>query len=101
MSITSHISEDGREITIYIKGRFDFNSHQEFRQHCESVKHPGVKYVIDMSGAEYMDSSALGMLLLLREQAGNDNANIDIVQCRPEIRQILEIAHFNQLFRIH
>ncbi len=100
MPITSQISNDGREITITIKGRFDFNTHQSFREHYESILHPNAKYIIDLSSTDYLDSSALGMMLLLREQVGEDQADIAIIRCRPEIRRILEIVNFNQLFKI-
>ncbi len=53
-----------------------------------------------MTDAEYMDSSALGMLLLLRERAGGDNAQIDIVNCNPGPEKILKAANFNRLFNI-
>ena len=53
-----------------------------------------------MTDADYMDSSALGMLLLLREHAGGDNAKIEVVGCKPEIKKILAIANFQKLFDI-
>jgi anti-anti-sigma regulatory factor len=39
-------------------------------------------------------------LLLLREHAGGDQAKICIVHCSPEIRKILTIANFHQLFSV-
>ena len=48
-----------------------------------------------------MDSSALGMLLLLREHAGGDRASIKIVHCQPEVKKILTIANFHPLFCLY
>jgi anti-anti-sigma factor len=93
------MSTDGKAVTIQIKGRFDFKVHKEFRQVYEAQP-PHQRYVVDLQDTEYLDSSALGMLLLLREHAGNDRADIHIVHCRPEIRQILTTANFHQLFSI-
>ena len=99
MPITSNAAENGRQVTIQLKGRFDFNEHSHFREAYRS--HPAdVKYVLDMSGADYMDSSALGMLLLLREHAGGDKADITIAGCRPDLKKILTIANFQKLFII-
>jgi anti-anti-sigma factor len=53
-----------------------------------------------MAGTDYMDSSALGMLLLLRERVGNDKAEIAITHCNPEIRKIFKISNFDRLFKI-
>ena len=47
-----------------------------------------------------MDSSALGMLLILRERAGGDAAKISIKNRNPEIKKILEISNFEKVFKI-
>ncbi len=100
MSLTTSVSDDGKRITINISGRFDFNLHQEFRQAYEQSRNSDTGYTINLANTEYMDSSALGMLLLLRERAGGDKANIEIVNCSPEIKKILTISNFHQLFNI-
>jgi len=99
MSVSSTVSDDGKTVTISVDGRFDFNSHQDFRGAYRNQA-PNSKYVIKMNGTDYIDSSALGMLLLLREHAGNDNADISIAGCKDEIRKILSIANFERLFKI-
>ncbi len=99
MSVTHNILDNGNEVVINISGKFDFNVHQNFRDTYRNEK-PEAKYTIKMDGADYIDSSALGMLLLLREHAGNDKANITISGCKDEIRKILSIANFERLFTI-
>jgi anti-anti-sigma factor len=92
-------SENGGTVKLTITGRFDFNDHSSFRDGYKG--YPGnASYNIDMSSTDYMDSSALGMLLLLREHAGGDNAKITISGCKPEIKKILSIANFQKLFEI-
>ncbi len=99
MSVSSSETNNGDIVTLSIKGRFDFNDHTEFREAYRKYD-AKAEYTLDMSQAEYMDSSALGMLLLLREHAGGDNANIKITDCKPEIKKILAIANFQKLFDI-
>ena len=98
MSIGSSVS--GNELTVQIEGRFDFSAHQEFRDAYEKTDPSVNKYVIDMGRATYLDSSALGMLLLLRDHAGGDNANVRITKCNQDVRKILTISNFEQLFTI-
>ena len=43
---------------------------------------------------------ALGMLLLLRDHAGGDGSNIRIINCNPDVKKILAISNFEQLFNI-
>jgi len=100
MAITSTVSADGSQVTIYIQGRFDFSSHQEFRNTYEKLAKVPAQYRIDLQGTSYLDSSALGMLLLLRDHAGGDRANIEIVNCSQDVKKILLISNFEQLFSI-
>jgi len=99
MPVSSADTENGSKVSIVIKGRFDFNDHTEFRESYQNYA-SGAVYTLDMHDAEYMDSSALGMLLLLREHAGGDNSKIEVVGCKPEIKKILAIANFQKLFDI-
>jgi len=94
-------STTNSEVTIKVDGRFDFSDHQAFREAYEEQSSDVSKYVVDMSTASYLDSSALGMLLLLRDYAGGDQANIEIVNCNDDVKKILTISSFEQLFTIH
>ena len=90
----------GAELRIYIEGRFDFTSHQEFREAYEQKTQRFGRYVVEMRKTTYLDSSALGMLLLLRDHAGGDEAQIQITNCNSDVRRILNISNFEQLFTI-
>lgn len=97
MPVESVLSSDGKKLSINISGRFDFEIVQEFQNAYAS--HPGVNYIIDMRAAEHMDSSALGMLLNMRKTLGDD-ANISIINCRPQIKKILTISRFDKKFTL-
>ena len=101
MAISSTLTESGEELTIKVSGRFDFSSHQEFRDSYETLTSVPERYRVDMRDASYLDSSALGMLLLLRDFAGGDHADVEICNCNADVRKILSISNFEQLFRIH
>ncbi|MGM0767132.1 MAG: STAS domain-containing protein [Pseudomonadota bacterium] len=100
MPIQTRRSEDGRTLTIKIEGRFDFSTHQAFRDAYEHGDEGVKDYVVDLTDTTYLDSSALGMLLLLRDYAGGDNASILIENCNSDVRRILAISNFEQLFAI-
>ncbi|MEJ2416698.1 MAG: STAS domain-containing protein [Exilibacterium sp.] len=100
MAISSNVSSDGSELTISIEGRFDFSAHQDFRGCYEDLERKPKSYLVDMNETTYLDSSALGMLLLLRDHAGGDAAQIKIVNCSPDVKKILTISNFEQLFTI-
>lgn len=98
MTVVSEVSPDGQKLTISIKGRFDFAKHQEFRQSYEDRSLNAV--VVDLKDATYLDSSALGMLLLLRDHAGGDHSDIRVVNSSIDVKKILAISNFDKLFDI-
>ena len=99
MSITTS-SGTGGQFIIKIQGRFDFSVHQDFKNAYESSDNKSNKFEVDMSGTTYLDSSALGMLLLLRDYAGGDTSSITITNSSVDIKKILTISNFEQLFTI-
>ena len=100
MAVTSEVSADGSKLTIAIKGRFDFGSHQAFREAYERFYKVPETYIVDLKDATYMDSSALGMLLLLRDHAGGDDAEVRVTNSNSDVRKILAISNFDKLFDI-
>lgn len=91
---------DKGTLTLKLTGRLDFAKHKSFSdayssQAPNSVQH----YILDMSDLTYLDSSALGMLLLLKDFASN-SARISIINCSKDVCKIFEIANFHQLFDI-
>lgn len=102
MGMRVNVKMDNGKATISMTGRFDFNSQREFRSaYEEAIKGYGVNELeVDLAGVDYIDSSALGMLLLLKEKASAANKEVCLVNCRGTVLQILEVANFNKLFPI-
>ncbi len=101
MTINANYDEQAQKLTIAVQGRFDFSAHKDFRESYEDLSTTPSSFSIDMSDANYIDSSALGMLLLLRDHAGGDHADVEIVNCSADVKKILTISNFDQLFTIH
>lgn len=95
----SETSPDGKKLTIAVQGRFDYHAHQSFRQCYQGIEPLPDTIVIDMTATDYLDSSALGMLLLLRNDLGQQVA-ISIENTSPAVKKILNIANFQHLFSI-
>lgn len=100
MPVEVHKDAGKGELRINVSGRFDFSMHQDFRKVSEQDA-VGVKsIIIDLGRTEYVDSSALGMLLVLRDKVGDHQAAIRIVNARPDVKKILQIANFDKLFTL-
>ena len=95
-------SKSGNKGSIRLTCRFDFNCIREFKTLYEPLLNDASVTAIEvnMSGVEYVDSSALGMLLALRDKAKGLRKQVTLNECRGVPRQVLEVANFDQLFEI-
>lgn len=96
------ISKDGNKAIIKLTGRFDFNTHREFRSAYENVVSDAQVHDIevDFGSVDYLDSSALGMLLMLRDKASGTGKEVGLANVRGNVKQVLDIANFGKLFKI-
>lgn len=100
MALETRLDATSKTLTVIISGRFDFGIHQEFRKATELAESGVSSIIVDMGRVDYLDSSALGMLLVLRDKVGESKSAIRIKNAKPEVRKILEIANFNKLFTL-
>ncbi|CUS48663.1 MAG: anti-anti-sigma factor [Idiomarinaceae bacterium HL-53] len=100
MNLYTEYSSDRKQFIIRVKGKFDFSMVQEFRQAYSEIGEEPSIIVIDFRETEYIDSAALGMLLNMRKAIAPTKRTIQLINCRPEIRKILDISRFDKLFQI-
>ena len=98
MEINVHLSEGAARVAL--NGRFDFSCHREFRSACDgALGHSGAGAIeVDFRRVEYLDSSALGMLLQLRERAQASSRAVRLVNCTGVVSDVLQVANFGKLF---
>lgn len=100
MSISATVT--GNTATINMTGRFDFNVQREFKEaydpHLNNTAVSAIE--VDLAGVNYLDSSALGMLLMLRERATAAGKSLKLCNPTASVAQILDIANFAKLFTI-
>ena len=87
---------------LYLKigGRFDFSVHKQFRDATNQALTNVKKIEVDLSSADYLDSSALGMLLILRDKIAGSKDAVVIKGATSDVKKILQIANFDKLFTI-
>jgi len=101
MAVETNVDAEKKLLEIKISGRFDFSVHQDFRKAMQQASNDITAIVVDMSETDYVDSSALGMLLVLRDKVGENKEAISIKNAKPEVRKILDIANFDKLFTLN
>ncbi|MFA7270022.1 MAG: STAS domain-containing protein [Sterolibacterium sp.] len=96
-----NVIKSDQHVTIRLQGRFDFNTHRDFRAAVDSALQESSNQIqMDLGGVDYLDSSALGMLLMLRDKAIAVNKTVSLMNCHGSVRQVLDIANFGKLFAI-
>ncbi len=87
--------------TMRLSGRFDFNSHKVFRETYQQLLDAKAKVIaLEMSQVDYLDSSALGMLLQFKEKADMQSTRVTLENCSQLAKDVLAIANFDKLFEI-
>jgi anti-anti-sigma factor len=96
------IDRHGNSTTMRLAGHFDRDAHRDFNKARYPLLNAGNidTLILDLSGVDYIDSSALGMLLMLNGDAEKSRIGVTLRGCRPTILQVLKIANFHKMFRI-
>ncbi len=91
----------GAETAILaIQGRMDVSNYAPFVQHAGQMLQTDPFLVIDMAQAEFLDSSALGGLVTLTNQARKAGGELWLVHVPSTIRRILEMLKLELFFDI-
>lgn len=98
MDVMVNQGESGTVIKLV--GRFDFNAHREFRDSVDRALGHKADVSVDLGEVSYLDSSALGMLLMLRDKVKTGGHQVRLINTRGSVRQVLDIANFGKLFII-
>lgn len=98
----TNVSIKDGEALVKLSGRFDFNAHRDFRAAYEPLMdNTELRTVtIDLGNVDYLDSSALGMLLMVRDKAGVASKKLTLANAQAGVKQVLDIANFGKLFQI-
>ncbi|GGF77118.1 STAS domain-containing protein [Alteromonas lipolytica] len=87
---------------ISVPERFDFSFHKSFTEQYNSIletKKGGV-IVLDFSNVLYLDSAALGMVVLLKKRAKSNGCEVEIANAKGTALEVLQIANFDKMVKI-
>lgn len=99
ISCSTHANDNSA--TVQLNGHFDMAAHTPFRQAYRQALSDSTLRILtlDLTSVDYIDSSALGMLLLQGE-ATKQGVRVDLANCRPFVLRVLTMANFHKLFRV-
>ncbi len=100
MNCTTQI--EGARGTLRLEGRFTFEASAGFKAQAEALLDAGSvsELLLDFSAVTLLEPSALGVLLLLREEAELNGSRIVVKGPSPALGAIFDAVNFGQLFEI-
>ena len=100
MEINTHHHQGNCDITL--SGQFTFNDHPAFREILQLMSDEAIsKIVLHMAKVRFVDSAALGMLLLALDEAGKTQTQLVISGVTGQVKKMFEMARFNTLFTMN
>lgn len=99
MDITSHKVHN--PLDIRMSGKFTFSDHPHFRPVIEKISENDLRQIIFyMDKVEFVDSAALGMLLLTHDEAEKHNKKITISGATGQVKKMFNAARLGTLFNM-
>jgi anti-anti-sigma factor len=101
--MTIEILTSGNIARMKISDCFDSSVYPDFKKAYSPLMTDASvqKIEVDVSGLEYMDSAALGMLMQLNENAKHAGKSVSLVGVPGRVADILRVAHADKLFSIN
>lgn len=99
MIIKKAFAEDACKLSFM--GKFTFSDHQNFKSVLDIIKSGDYEFVeLNLLGLEYVDSAALGMFLVAKQEAEKNNCEIYISNPTGHVKNMFELSNFDTLFEI-
>ena len=93
--------QQGSSAVLVVRGRFDFQNHREFREKVDEMVAAGKTLLtVDLAAVDFIDSSALGMLLLARETCRQAGGEVVLARPAQYVARVFDLCRFDQIFRI-
>ena len=86
---------------VDIKGRLDINNQEAFVVHANSLLDELPYLIINMAEATFLDSSALGALVALANQARAAGGALWLVAMPPQIKNLFKLVRLDSFFEVY
>ena len=95
-NITDHI------VVEKLSGRFDQNARQKFKKRIDVAVENGYRFVIlNMTEVSFVDSAALGWLVLSQRRFQRIGGKLTIVSCQGFVRDILDLTEISEWIPVY
>ena len=86
---------------LHLDGRFDFGVRKIFKEAVDGVSVEGSSVVLDLENVAFVDSSALGLLVICHQNLKNKNVSFCLVNPQTYVKQVLDLANIGKMIPIY
>lgn len=95
------IRSDESGVRAELSGKFTFSNTVQFKELLDRVEKEAPPAVeVDLTKISFVDSAALGMLLLLKDAATKHAAPVTLKGANGQVEKLLRMSRFDQIFSI-
>ena len=88
---------NNRKATLRLEGNFTYTQRKAFQEMLKTVCTDQVEeVVIDLSQVAFLDSAALGLLMISHRQLEAERRKLSLAYPQPTVRQIIELANLHK-----
>ena len=94
-------NKNGDVLILNCNGSFTFGDNQQFRSMLREInEQKPSKVSMNLKQVDFIDSAALGMLLLLRDTLQGTGTNLELLNPQGQLKKMFDLSSFNELFTI-
>lgn len=91
----------GDATEVWLAGRLEFTDHDRLSDIIALVEQSTVRrFVLDLSGLEFIDSAGLGMLLVLQDETESRNIKMIVRGPAGDVRRSIELARLSEIITV-
>jgi anti-anti-sigma factor len=87
---------------LSLSGDFTFSTRKDFNDVVEKLSKGGCQHlIINLEGVRFVDSAALGLLVLTHNKSRQDRWRLSLVKPQPYVEEILRLANLDRVIPIY
>lgn len=92
------IQSDGQGKTVLLSGRVTSRDYEGFKALMALFDEAGSpRMILDLSAVEFMDSTALGMVLMLQDKAKGKGAGFSLQGVKGQVKRLFELVKLGNM----
>ncbi len=98
-----NITQDNVEgqTVLRLDGRFDFGARKTFKEAVDRAAEAQNPVVLDLEKVTFVDSSALGLLVICHQNLKNKNVPFYLLNPQTYVKQVLDLANIGKMIPIY